>query len=383
MRKAIVIGLGETGLPLYEVLRDAYGEEVQGWDKRLANWPDSVLHEKYEFLNICIGYSQEFIHIVNEYQKRFEPKFTIIHSTVPVGTTAKLNNAVHSPILGRHTKMKEDILHYRKWVGGALSDEVADMFRGAGLVAAVVPTSQETELLKLMCLAKYGMSIAFANFQKSVLEEYGIPYKHAILWDMDYNQWVDAILRRPLIAEPNGTIGGHCVIPGTRLLNEQHPNPILEEILKYGTDRVEANSTKIWQPSNIYKSAKIGKDVNIGAFCEIGENVEIGDFTRIGAMSFIPEGVKIGKNVFIGPRVTFSNDKYPPSGKDNWLKTTVCDGAALGAGVIVLPGVTIGELALVGAGSVVTHDIPAGERWCGVPARKMDGVVKTPIVVEK
>jgi acetyltransferase-like isoleucine patch superfamily enzyme len=127
----------------------------------------------------------------------------------------------------------------------------------------------------------------------------------------------------------------------------------------------------IWQPCNIYPTAKIGENVSIGAFSEIGNNVVIGDNVRIGAMCFIPEGVTIEDNAWIGPRVTFTNDRYPPSGKDSWLPTLIESRARIGAGVVVLCGIVIGENALVGAGSVVTKSIPSGEKWGQNPARKI------------
>jgi len=86
-------------------------------------------------------------------------------------------------------------------------------------------------------------------------------------------------------------------------------------------------------------------------------------------MCFIPEGVIISSDVFIAPRVTFTNDKYPPSGKECWGYTVVKSGAAIGAGSIILPGVSIGSNSLVGAGSVVTKNIPDGEVWVGHPAK--------------
>jgi UDP-2-acetamido-3-amino-2,3-dideoxy-glucuronate N-acetyltransferase len=129
---------------------------------------------------------------------------------------------------------------------------------------------------------------------------------------------------------------------------------------------------KIWTPSNIYPTAILGEDISVGAFTEIGPNVVVGNRVRIGAMCFIPEGVTIEDDAWIGPRCTFTNDKFPPSGKDKWRRTLIKTGASLGAAVTVLPGVIVGEGALVGAGSVVTRDIPAGEKWCGVPAKKMN-----------
>jgi UDP-2-acetamido-3-amino-2,3-dideoxy-glucuronate N-acetyltransferase len=129
----------------------------------------------------------------------------------------------------------------------------------------------------------------------------------------------------------------------------------------------------IWSPANVYPSAKLGKQVSIGTFCEIGHLVSIGDDSRIGAMTFIPEGVTIGKRVFIGPRVTFTNDKRPPSPKSEWLKTVVEDGARIGAAVTILPGLRIGAGALIGSGAVVTKSVPPGEVWAGVPAKRLKG----------
>src|SRR3990167_8989811 len=87
------------------------------------------------------------------------------------------------------------------------------------------------------------------------------------------------------------------------------------------------SNSKAWGPCKVYASAKIGGNPNIGNFSEIGEDVAIGDNVRIGAMCFIPEGVTIEEGAWIGPRVTFSNDMFPPSGRDRWKKTLVKKGA--------------------------------------------------------
>ncbi len=130
-------------------------------------------------------------------------------------------------------------------------------------------------------------------------------------------------------------------------------------------------STKIWEPANIYESAIIGDNCSVGMYSEIGEEVVIGDNCRIGFGSFIPKGIWVEDNVFIGPRVVFCNDKYPRVGKP-WKcsHTLVQQGASIGANCTILPGVVINKNAMVGAGSVVTKDIPEGETWFGVPARK-------------
>lgn|SRR3990167_184603 len=126
--------------------------------------------------------------------------------------------------------------------------------------------------------------------------------------------------------------------------------------------------TKLWRPelSNI-GDCEIGEDCTLHSHIWIGDGVKIGSRVRIEAFSFLPPGITIEDDVFIGPRVTFTNDKYPPSSK--WGITMVCRGASLGAGVIVLPQIIIGEYAMIGAGSVVTKSVPPYEVWFGNPAR--------------
>jgi acetyltransferase-like isoleucine patch superfamily enzyme len=140
-------------------------------------------------------------------------------------------------------------------------------------------------------------------------------------------------------------------------------------------DVVIGLGTKIWNPQlvNIYGDCIIGSGCNIGSFVEIGPGVKIGDRVRIGAFTFIPEGITIEDDVFIGPGCVFTNDKYPPSHKKDWLKTLVKKNASIGAGCVICPGVTIGEGAMVGAGTAVSKDVPAGSlvvgasmRWLGV-----------------
>lgn len=120
---------------------------------------------------------------------------------------------------------------------------------------------------------------------------------------------------------------------------------------------------------NIWGNPEIGEGTTIGAFVEIGHEVKIGKFCKIEAFAFIPPGVIIGDHVFIGPHVCLMNDKYPKS-RGDWTQVTtvVEDRAAIGANATILPGVTIGKYATVGAGAVVTKDIPDKETWVGNPA---------------
>lgn len=133
----------------------------------------------------------------------------------------------------------------------------------------------------------------------------------------------------------------------------------------------KGTNTKIWHPelSNI-QSCMIGDYCIIHSHVWIGNGVIIGDHCRVQAFSFIPSGVILGHNVFIGPRVTFTNDKYPPaSSSDEWEQTIVHDNVSICAGAVILPGVTIGEGARIGAGAVVTKDVAPNTTVVGNPAR--------------
>jgi acetyltransferase-like isoleucine patch superfamily enzyme len=127
--------------------------------------------------------------------------------------------------------------------------------------------------------------------------------------------------------------------------------------------------TVVHDQVNLYK-CKIGRNCKVDAFVYVEEGVVIGDYCKIRPFVFIPTGVTIEDDVFVGPNVSFTNDKYPRV-KGEWklVRTRVKKGASIGANSVILPGVTIGEEALVGAGSVVTEDVPSRAIVAGNPAR--------------
>lgn len=130
-------------------------------------------------------------------------------------------------------------------------------------------------------------------------------------------------------------------------------------------------NTHIWQFSVVLAGAKIGTDCNICAQVFIENDVVIGDSVTIKNGVQLWDGLRIENNVFIGPNVTFTNDLFPRSKQypKEFLHTIVKSGASIGANATILPGLTIGEGAVVGAGSVLTKDVPAGVVVIGNPAK--------------
>jgi len=151
------------------------------------------------------------------------------------------------------------------------------------------------------------------------------------------------------------------------------------------TDDVKlGKNVKIFSFVNLY-GCEIGDDTKIGAFVEIQKGVKVGKKCRVSSHTFICEGVTIEDGVFIGHNVTFINDKYPKSinsddsmtTEKDWIlqPTHIKKGASIGSSVTILGGIVIGENAIVGAGSVVTKNVPDNSIVYGVPA-KIKGNVK-------
>jgi len=130
-------------------------------------------------------------------------------------------------------------------------------------------------------------------------------------------------------------------------------------------------NTRVWQFSVILAGARIGTDCNICSHCFIENDVVIGDRVTIKNGVSLYDGLRVEDDVFIGPNVTFTNDKFPRSRQypKSFPVTLIKAGASIGGGAVILPGLTIGEHAIVGAGAVVTKSVPGNCTVIGNPAR--------------
>ena len=143
------------------------------------------------------------------------------------------------------------------------------------------------------------------------------------------------------------------------------PTAIIDNNVSLGS------GTRVWHFVHIMGGARIGKDCIVADYVSVGRDVIIGDNVKLENRATVYEGVTIEDDVFIGPHVVFTNDPYPRSFDKDWqiLPTLVKQGSSIGARTIVVCGFTIGEYAMVGAGSVVTCNIPPHALGYGNPAR--------------
>jgi acetyltransferase-like isoleucine patch superfamily enzyme len=154
----------------------------------------------------------------------------------------------------------------------------------------------------------------------------------------------------------------------------------VSEFSRIASDVKLGKNVRIFAFVNLY-GCSIGDNSKIGTFVEVQKNAEIGRNVKVSSHTFICEGVLIEDDVFIGHNVSFINDKYPratsesgtPQTEEDWhvVKTVVKRGASIGTSCTILCGITIGEFAIVGAGSVVTHDVPPNAVVAGNPARTL------------
>src|SRR5579859_5439013 len=129
---------------------------------------------------------------------------------------------------------------------------------------------------------------------------------------------------------------------------------------------------RIYPPSTVRPGARLGLDTVVGAFCFVGEGAVIGAGTRIQSHTSVWDGVTLGEDVLVGPGAVFTNVRHPRAAfprAPNWDRTIVEDGATIGAGAVLVAPIRIQRCALVGAGAVVTRDVPAFAIVAGNPAR--------------
>lgn len=196
-----------------------------------------------EILHICLPWSDKFVEIVQKEIKKIKPKLTIIHSTVPPGTTRKIGGMiVHSPIRGIHPGLFEGIKTFVKYIG-ADSKKAGNLAKlhlaELGIKTKVFYPSITTEIGKLLDTSYYGLIIAWHGEMKKICHKFGIDFEEAVTdFNQTYNKGYKKLGKlnviRPVLYPPKGKITGHCIIPNAKILNKYFKSRAIDLILNYG-----------------------------------------------------------------------------------------------------------------------------------------------------
>lgn len=237
--KIVVVGLGEVGKPLLQLLSEKY--DTVGVDIAPAGPVDSV-----DVLHICYPFEiPDFIAVTVRYIEKYKPAVTVINSTVAVGTTRAIAErsgtpVVNSPVRGKHIRMLEEMRHYVKFVGAsdpAAGKKVADHFQAAGMKTKVLTSPEATELAKLTETTFFGLMIAWAQEVERYCDQTGASYEEVV-------SFYEEIKFFPPVKYFPGVIGGHCVMPNIKILSRLDRTAILEAIDLSNQMKVERDNRK-------------------------------------------------------------------------------------------------------------------------------------------
>lgn len=221
--KSLIIGSGEIGKSLCYVL------DGDITDKTFTGG-------EYDIIHICFPYNDEFESEVKRYQELYKPKYTVIHSTVPVGTSRKCD-AIHSPVIGVHPYLEESLKTFTKYLGGEQAGEVADYFRRAGIKVYLTDKSETTELAKLSQTTQYALNIEYVKNLKRECDKNNVPFSEVYTlftdnYNKGYNKLGSPEYKLPLLVPIMTKQGGHCTIPNCKLWDTKFTKFILQNYLK-------------------------------------------------------------------------------------------------------------------------------------------------------
>jgi len=217
----IIIGAGEVGYALFKVL-----ERLPNHVLRVRDIGDESTKKTLHFdvMHICFPYSKTFVRAVRTYQKQYTPKYTVIHSTVPVGTSRKCS-AFHSPVRGVHPNLQSGIMTFEKWLGPE-SNDLAAYFECAGIPVMQCANPETTELAKILCTTYYGWNIVFEKEVFKLCKKHKVPFADVYTkWNEQYNRGYTRLgmshVVRPVLKHVPGKIGGHCVLNNLKFLKSK------------------------------------------------------------------------------------------------------------------------------------------------------------------
>lgn len=248
--KVLVVGLGEVGRPLFEIIKESKQFEVYGLDldkKKMSDIGRTTLPKEVDVMHICIPFASQsrFVTAVIDYAKKFKPKLLIINSTVTPFTTQKICLScncliAHSPVYGTHKGiefMKWEIRRWRKVVGGVNSESAEATqkhFEKLGIKTRIVKSPLESELAKIFETTYAGWMITYFQEIHRITRNYKAELDEIVACLEDVHR---TRLDRPIWYP--GVIGGHCLIQNLELLLNDYNSELLKQILKSNEKRKE------------------------------------------------------------------------------------------------------------------------------------------------
>lgn len=248
-KEILVIGLGEIGKPLLELIGDKY--PVTGIDLQPVE-----VGRACDIMHVCFPFdSVNFVDECARYISKYRPVLTIINSTVAPFTTRRIqketgSRVVNSPVRGKHWKMKEELLHYTKFIGGIDPKscwEAEAHFQSLGMKTRVLASPEATEIAKLSETTYFGLLIAWAQEVERYCDELGAGYDEVV-------SFYEEIPFLPLVKYTPGIIGGHCVLPNIDILRKVFNSDLLEAVAKSNELKVDREVSQKQLP----KSKEIG-----------------------------------------------------------------------------------------------------------------------------
>lgn len=214
----LIVGMGQVGQSLCDVLREAHPIKVYDSGNPAHEIRD---YWEIEVLHICIPYSDAFNEQVASYVERVKPRFTVVHSTVPVGTCRQLG-VYHSPVRGVHPHLADSMVAFDTYLA-PYSSELEGYFEQAGMSIIPAASTDDTEAGKLWSLTAYAWNIMLEKQIHDYCEQHGLDFDVVYRsFTESYNKGFAAMGRgnvaRPILSHVDGPIGGHCVIPAAEKL---------------------------------------------------------------------------------------------------------------------------------------------------------------------
>lgn len=329
-----------------------------------------------------------------------------------------------------------DFTNYIGGVTPAASAAAKAHLSQLGIPLHVFASAETTEVAKILSTTYFGVCVAWSQEMKELCEAYGVDYAEAaVAWNESINAGYVAdgrsYFQRPVLKQLSMPIGGHCVGPNARLLRQVKPDSLgVQLVLKYSEDKAHVTAgrseadmlaagigvasapapvkpatgaasaiadsasihasavvdkgavvgagTKVWHFTHVMGSAVLGKECVLGQNVFIGGGVHVGDRVKMQNNVSVYTGVTLEDDVFLGPSCVLTNDLFPranpPDGEWTVSPTVLRVGASVGANATIVCGNVVGRYSMVGAGAVVTRDVPDHALMVGNPAKQIGWV---------